>query len=83
MLLRLGFNHAQSTLLLLAVNLVFIATAFSLDFLGDNLLIPIVALMAILFSLILNYLGRKRVLMREFDARGSWLEVNKSSRKAS
>ena len=83
MLLRLGFSHAQSTLLLLAVNLVFIATAFSLDFLGDNVLIPIVALMAILFSLILNYLGRKRVLMREFDARGSWLEVNKSSRKAS
>ena len=83
MLLHLGFTHAQTTLLLAGVNIIFIAFAFLLDFLGDNILMPIIVSLAILFSLILNYLVRKRVSRRNFDSKGTWLEVIKSSRKAS
>ena len=55
----------------------FIAFAFTLDFLGDNLLMPIVVSLAILFSFILNYLVRKKIIKRKFHAKGTWLEVNK------
>lgn len=83
MLLRLGFSHAQSTLLLVAVNIAFIVFAFSLDFLGDNILMPIMVSLAILFSLVLNQLVRRRLSHSNFEARGTWLEVNKSRREAS
>ena len=83
MLLRLGFSHAQSTLLLVTVNIAFIAFAFSLDFLGDNILMPIMASLAILFSLLLDKLVRRRLSRTNFKARGTWLEVNKSRREAS
>ena len=83
MLLRLGFTHAQTTLLLVAVNIAFIALAFSLDFLGDNILMPIIVSLAIILSFVLHYILRKKVSNRDFAADETWLEVNKSSRKAS
>ena len=83
MLLRLGFTHAQTTLLLVAVNIAFIALAFSLDFLGDNILMPIIVSLAIILSFVLHYILRKKVSNRNFAADETWLEVNKSSRKAS
>ena len=82
-LLRLGFTHAQTTLLLVAVNIAFIVVAFSLDFLGDNILMPIIVSLAILLSFILNYLIGKRISKTKLNAKSTWLEVNKSNQKAS
>lgn len=83
MLLRLGFSHAQSTLILVFVNIAFIGLAFSLDFLGDNMLMPIIISLAVSLSFVLNYFVRKRLASRNFDAKGTRLEVIKSHRKAS
>ena len=83
MLLRLGFSHAQTTLLLIVVNIIFIGVALSLDFLGDNILMPIIVSLAVFFSLLLNYLVRKMGYNQNFSARRTWLEVTKSNRKAS
>jgi hypothetical protein len=74
---------AQSTLLLVAVNLGFIAFAFSFDFLGDNILMPIMVSVAILFSLVLNQLVRRSLSRTNFNARRIWHAVNKSPREAS
>jgi len=41
------------------------------------------ASLAILFSLVLDHLVRRRLSAKNFEARGKWLEVNKSRREAS
>jgi UDP-N-acetylmuramyl pentapeptide phosphotransferase/UDP-N-acetylglucosamine-1-phosphate transferase len=83
MLLRLGFSHAQSTIFLVVLNLAFIVLAVSLDFLGDNILMPIIISVAVAASLLLKYLVKRKVSKLIFAGKESSLEVVKSSRKAS
>jgi len=83
MLLRLGLSHAQSTSILIFINLGFICFVFFLDFLGDNILIPILSAMAISFSMILRRLIKNKKSRRGFDGKSMWFEVVKSERKAS
>jgi len=61
MLLRLGLTHAQTTLLLVGVNIAFILLAFVLDFLGDNILMPIIVGLIIILSVTLHYLSDKKI----------------------
>jgi UDP-GlcNAc:undecaprenyl-phosphate GlcNAc-1-phosphate transferase len=42
LLMRLGFSHAKTTLVIVVVNIGIISLALTLDFLGDNLLVPII-----------------------------------------
>lgn len=83
LLLRLGLSHSRSTLLLLAINLGFIGFIFFLDFLGDNILIPILAIMALTFSLVLKVLIDRKISMQRYNGKSTWLEVIKSERKVS
>ena len=50
-LVRMGLKHYQTTLVLGLVNVLFILFAFEFAQLGDNLLLPIILGLAILFSL--------------------------------
>ena len=83
MLLRLGFSHAGATLLLLAFNVLFVGVAFALDFLGDNILMPLLIGLAIIFSLVLKYFIDKKASQRNFSGKDATLEVIKSRRQAS
>ena len=83
MLLRLGFSHAGATLLLLAFNVLFVGVAFALDFLGDNILMPLLIGLAIIFSLVLKHFIDKKASQRNFSGKDATLEVIKSRRQAS
>jgi len=83
MLLRLGLSHSQSTLILLAINLGFVSLVFFLDFLGDNILIPILAILVLTFSLLIKVLLDRKISKQTPVGKSTWLEVIKSERKAS
>ncbi len=59
-LLRLGFNHMQTTAMLAAANIFIIFLAFLLADYGNIILIICVAAASILFNLILTYLLRPK-----------------------
>lgn len=83
LLLRLGLTHAQTSLLLVGVNVLFVGLAFTLDFLGDNILVPILAVVAGLFGIVLTYYIEKRAVSLNNKRKRTTLEVFKSNRKAS
>lgn len=53
-LMRLGFSHSGTTLIMIATNIAIICTALALDFLGDNILVPLIIGLCILLSLMLD-----------------------------
>ncbi|WNB17748.1 MraY family glycosyltransferase [Marivirga arenosa] len=53
-LMRLGFSHSGTTLIMIATNIVIICIALALDFLGDNILVPTIIVLCILLSLMLD-----------------------------
>ncbi len=82
-LLRLGFSHATATLLLVVVNILFVGIAVALDFLGDNLLMPLLIALAVGFSLVLKHYIDKKASQRKYTGKDATLAVIKSSRQAS
>ena len=65
MLMRLGFSHGATTLIIVFVNIVIIILALTLDFLGDNLLVPIVIGSCLLMSIVLDLLVKESVLRKK------------------
>lgn len=60
-LMRLGFSHSGTTLIMIGVNICMICLALALDFLGDNLLVPIIISLCILLSLMLDEILRATI----------------------
>ncbi|MFT6841562.1 MAG: UDP-GlcNAc:undecaprenyl-phosphate GlcNAc-1-phosphate transferase [Psychroserpens sp.] len=54
LLMRLGFSHSGTTLVIIGVNIAIICLALALDFLGDNLLVPIIVGTCLLLSVTLD-----------------------------
>jgi hypothetical protein len=52
--MRLGFSHSGTTLVIIGVNIGIICMALALDFLGDNLLVPIIIGTCLLLSVSLD-----------------------------
>ena len=82
-LLRLGLSHAQTTIVLGSVNLIFIGLAIIFKNVGDNVLIPSILLLTIVLSLFLDYLIIKQVVSKRGKTPHSMMEVIKSNRKVS
>lgn len=59
-MLRLGFNHLQTTCLLVSANIVIILLAFLLTNYGNDALIVFIALASILFNWALTYFIRSK-----------------------
>jgi len=64
-LMRLGLKHYQTAIVLGMVHLVFIGMALTLNNLGDTILVPIVLALAVLFSLSIDVLIRRKVSLRD------------------
>lgn len=64
LIMRLGFTHQGTTLILILVNIVFVVTAFILQGIGNNWLVLIIVGMAMVLSLFLDWL-LKYQLMRK------------------
>jgi len=60
-LMRLGLRHYQTTLVLAFVHLLFIGVAIILREVGDSIMIPIILGLALLFSLTIDALIRRKV----------------------
>jgi len=60
-LMRLGFSHSGTTLIMIATNIVIICLALALDFLGDNILVPIIIVFCILLSLMLDQILKANI----------------------
>lgn len=67
MLMRLGYSHSQTTLIMIVLNLVIIGIALSLDFLGDNLLVPIIIGICIILSISLDNLVKASIARKKRD----------------
>jgi UDP-N-acetylmuramyl pentapeptide phosphotransferase/UDP-N-acetylglucosamine-1-phosphate transferase len=82
-LLRLGFTHWQTTIILGVVNMIFIGLAVIFSNVGDIILIPSLLFVGLNLSLVLDYLIIKQVVSKKGKKPHSLLEIIKSSRKAS
>jgi UDP-N-acetylmuramyl pentapeptide phosphotransferase/UDP-N-acetylglucosamine-1-phosphate transferase len=60
-LMRLGFSHSGTTLIMIATNIAIICVALALDFLGDNILVPLIIGLCILLSLMLDEILRANI----------------------
>lgn len=60
-LMRLGLKHYQTALVLAGVNVGFIAVAIFFREYGDNILLPVILVIALLFSLSIDLLIKRRV----------------------
>ena len=60
-LMRLGLRHYQTALVLGVVNILFIAVAIVFQDYGDNILLPMVLVLAILFSMSIDALIKRKV----------------------
>jgi len=63
-LLDLGLTHLQSTLILVIVNIIFVAFAYFFNFLGNSMLMYIMIPSAILISMVAILLRRRRNLAK-------------------
>ena len=61
LLMRLCFSHSGTTLIIIVVNIGIILLALALDFLGDNLLVPIVIATCVILSVSLDQLVKESV----------------------
>jgi UDP-N-acetylmuramyl pentapeptide phosphotransferase/UDP-N-acetylglucosamine-1-phosphate transferase len=66
LLMRLGMNHGQTAGIMAGVNISFIGMAFLCKDLSDNIVVPLVIAMALIYSLILDFL-----LIRKFPKRNT------------
>lgn len=64
-LLKLKFSHAQSTLTLVAFNVLMVVIAYSLQFLGNNWLSLIVLVLAVTFGATLDFILKKRLAIEK------------------
>jgi UDP-N-acetylmuramyl pentapeptide phosphotransferase/UDP-N-acetylglucosamine-1-phosphate transferase len=60
-LMRLGFSHSGTTLIMIATNIAIICIALTLDFLGDNILVPIIIVLCTLLSLMLDQILKSNI----------------------
>jgi len=60
-LMRLGLRHYQTALVLGVVNILFIVVAVVFQDYGDNILLPVVLVLAILFSMSIDALIKRKV----------------------
>ena len=67
-LLDLGYTHLQSTLLLITINLVFVAFAYFFNYMGNSMLVIIMLSMAILLSYIAMRLRRQRSIQNKIHS---------------
>ena len=67
-LLDLGLNHLQSTLVLILVNIVFILFAYFFNFLGNSSLVYIMIPCAIILSMFAVWLKRKKLQAMSQDS---------------
>ena len=82
-LMRLGLTHAQTTVVLGLVNLIFIGLAVIFRHVGDNILVPAILFIGLNLSLLLDYLIIKQVVSKKGKKSKSVMEIIKSSRKVS
>jgi UDP-N-acetylmuramyl pentapeptide phosphotransferase/UDP-N-acetylglucosamine-1-phosphate transferase len=59
-LVKIGFNHLQTTLILLTVNILFIFIAYSLSGIGNVWLVAILVFIATVLSIAVDYIERRR-----------------------
>ena len=64
-LLDLGYTHLQSTLLLITINLIFVAFAYFFNYLGNSMLVIIMISVAIILSYIAIRLRRQRSIQNK------------------
>lgn len=55
-LMRLGISHSGTALILGLLNVTYIIIAVAFDYLGDNILLPMIIIFSVLLSLCLDYL---------------------------
>lgn len=60
-LMRLGFSHSGTTLIMIATNIGIICIALALDFLGDNILVPLIIGLCVLLSLMIDEILRAKI----------------------
>ena len=65
LLMRLGFSHAGTTLIIVFVNIAIIGFALAIDFLGDNLVVPIIICTCILLSVALDEIVKASVARKK------------------
>lgn len=82
-LMRLGLTHAQTTIILGTVNLIFIGLAVVFRHVGDNILVPAILFVGLNLSLLLDYMIIKHVVSKKGKKSHSVMEIIKSSRKVS
>lgn len=59
-MISLGFKHVAATIRIMAVNILFITVAFSLGYLGNEILLSIIIAMGAFFSWLPSYLLKRR-----------------------
>ncbi|MBK6267058.1 undecaprenyl/decaprenyl-phosphate alpha-N-acetylglucosaminyl 1-phosphate transferase [Marivirga sp. S37H4] len=69
LLMRLGYSHSQTTLIMIATNIVIIGVALALDFLGDNLLVPIIVLICVILSISLDNIVKAAIAKKKRDVK--------------
>ncbi len=67
LLMRLGNSHSQTTLIMIATNIGIICVALLLDFLGDNLLVPIIITLCLLLSVTLDNMVKASIARKKRD----------------
>jgi len=67
-LLDLGFTHLQSTLLLITINLIFVAFAYFFNYLGNSMLVLIMILVSIILSFIAIKLRRQKSIQNKITS---------------
>jgi UDP-GlcNAc:undecaprenyl-phosphate GlcNAc-1-phosphate transferase len=64
-LMRLGYKHSGTTIIIIVSNLLFIGMALALDFLGDAILVPVVIIVCLLLSLMLDQLVKNTYIKKK------------------
>lgn len=82
-LMKLGFTHSQTTLTIAGVNLVFIALSVLLRHQSDYVVLPILILLAVNLSLILDYVLIRKIKMEKGKVVTKPMTLTKSNRQAS
>jgi UDP-N-acetylmuramyl pentapeptide phosphotransferase/UDP-N-acetylglucosamine-1-phosphate transferase len=64
-IMRMGVSHSKTTSILVILQLLFILGAIALRNVGDRIMLPLVVVIAILLSLLLNRISTGRLTVKE------------------
>jgi len=65
LLMRLGFSHAGTTLIIVGANIGIVLLAITLDSLGDNLVVPIIIGTCVILSVMLDVLVKQSIIRKK------------------